>query len=111
QGILAAELLTLAPLATLGHEAARDRRHAGSGKRMLETATRFSLLASGIPGFAPDEHLSGTQPSHWSRHEPNQAKRCEEPSVSALPHKDSSVRPGEPARCYRLLRARTGRNR
>jgi hypothetical protein len=30
---------------------------------MLEAATRYSLLAFGTPGFAPDEHLSGTQPT------------------------------------------------
>jgi hypothetical protein len=82
----------------------------GWHKRMLEIATRFSLLAFGTPGFAPDEHLSGTQPNHWSRHEPHQAKRCEEPPVSALPHENTSVRPRKPARCNRLLRARTGRN-
>jgi hypothetical protein len=41
---------------------------------MLETVARFSLLAFGIPGFAPDEHVSGTQPNHWSRLEPYQEK-------------------------------------
>ena len=35
------------------------RRHASSNGRMLEAAARFSLLAFGIPGFAPDEHLPG----------------------------------------------------
>ena len=35
-------------------------------KRMLEGAVRFSFLAFGILGFAPDEHLSGTQPHDWS---------------------------------------------
>jgi hypothetical protein len=30
---------------------------------MLEVAVRFPLLAFGIPGLAPDEHLSGTQPN------------------------------------------------
>jgi hypothetical protein len=29
---------------------------------MLEMAVRFSLLAFSTPGFASDEHLSGTQP-------------------------------------------------
>jgi hypothetical protein len=28
---------------------------------MLEAVARLSLLAFGIPGFAPDEHLSGKQ--------------------------------------------------
>ena len=97
-------------LQTFGHDERKDRPHAGLGRRMLETATRFSLLAFGTPGFAPDEHLSGTQRNHWSRHEPNQAKRCEESSVSALPHKNTSVRPGQSALCNRLFRARTGRN-
>ena len=72
---------------------------------MLETVARFSLLAFGIPGVAPDEHLSGTQPNDWSRHEPHQEKRCEGPPFSPLPHENTPV----PARCNRLLRGRTGR--
>ena len=70
---------------------------------MLEIAARFPFLAFGTPGFAPDEHLSGTQPNHWSRHEPHQAKRCEEPPVSALPHKSAILRARKPARCNWLL--------
>jgi hypothetical protein len=39
---------------------------------MLEAAARFSLLAFGIPGFAPDEHLPVKQPNEWSPHEHHQ---------------------------------------
>jgi hypothetical protein len=39
---------------------------------MLETAARFSLLAFGIPVFAPDEHLPVEQPNEWSQHEHHQ---------------------------------------
>jgi hypothetical protein len=74
---------------------------------MLEAVARFSLLAFGIPGFAPDEHLSGTQPNDWSHLEQHPTKRREEPSVSALPHKDTSVRAGKPARRNRVFRCRT----
>lgn len=52
-------------------------RHAGSVGRMLEIAVRLPFLAFSIPGVAPDEHLSGTQPNEWSRHEHH---------VSPLPH-------------------------
>jgi len=36
-------------------------RHAAPYRCMLEAAIRFFLLASSIPGFAPDEHRSSTQ--------------------------------------------------
>src|SRR5208337_2454667 len=75
QSIVAVEIIALVPLASRWPWRNRKgRRHARLGRRMLETATRFSLLAFGTPGFAPDEHLSGTQQNHWSRHEPNQAE-------------------------------------
>ena len=73
---------------------------------MLELAVRFPFLAFGTPGFASDEHLPGTQPNDWSRHEPHQEKRCKEPPVFPLPHPDPSVPAGKPARCNRLLRRR-----
>ena len=65
-----------------------SRGRAASDRRMLEVAARFPLLAFGIPGFASDEHLPGTQPNHRSRHEPRQEKRCQRPSVSPRQHKD-----------------------
>lgn len=46
--------------------------YAGSSRRMLDARVRFPLLAFGIPGFAPDERLSSTQPDDWSGHEPHQ---------------------------------------
>jgi hypothetical protein len=58
------------------------RGHAIFGGRILEEATRFFLLAFGIPGFASDEHLPNTQPNDQSRHEPRQSKRRKEASVS-----------------------------
>jgi len=41
--------------------------HANGFGRMLEKAGL--LLASGISGFASDEHPSSTQPNDWSSHE------------------------------------------
>lgn len=34
-----------------------DERHAELNQRMIQAVVCFSLLAFGIPGFAPDEHL------------------------------------------------------
>jgi hypothetical protein len=41
-------------------------RHVGLNGRMLEVAVLSPLLAFGIPGFAPDEHFSSTQPFDWN---------------------------------------------
>ena len=86
------------------------RRHVVSIRRMLEVEVISAFLAFGIPGSAPDEHLSSTQPNDWSSHEPDYSKRCKEPPVSSLPHKDPFVRAGKPARRNRLLGWRTGCN-
>lgn len=51
-------------------------RQVGCGGCMLETVGKFSFLASRIPGFAPDEHRSSTQPNDWGCDEPPQEMRC-----------------------------------
>jgi hypothetical protein len=75
---------------------------------MLDIAVRFPLLAFSFPSSAPDEPLSSRQPNDWSRHEHHQEKRCEEPSVSRLPHKDPPVSPRKSARFVQYCNRRSG---
>ncbi len=61
--------------ASAGTEAPGSLRHA-----LVPQQPVYPSSPLGIHGFAPDEHLSGTQPNNWSRHEsPQQKKRRKEP--------------------------------
>ena len=68
------------------------------------------LLAFGIPGFAPDEQLLGTQPKRRSN-EQHQENRRQEPFISSLPREIAFVPTPNPARCSRFLRSGTRRCR
>jgi len=50
-------------------------RARGGFSAYAESTLCFSLLAFGIPGLAPDEHLRSKQSSNRSSHEPDEAKR------------------------------------